>query len=73
MELLIKLKKNNQTISLWYDEDLEELVYKSPLSGYYIYRYCDNTGFFVNKKDDHFLDELLVKEQQKLMTGYLDL
>lgn len=62
MHLQITLKANKQIISLRYDDELEELVYKSPLSGYYVYWYCNNKDFFINNKDDHFLDELLVKE-----------
>lgn len=55
------------------EKDLNFLCLNSPISGFFKYTYDENCGFWVNIKDQHILDDLLIREFCKHSKGMLEI
>lgn len=53
----------DQSFGLRYSPEQKTLVYSSPITGEFSYRYDRTNERFQNTKDQHILDEILVREQ----------
>ena len=55
------------------EDDQMLLTLTSPVSGFFKYKYDDDTGYWINVKDNHIIDELLVREFCKHSNGILNI
>ncbi len=53
------------------DSDQLQITMNSPVSGYFKYYYNKTNGFWCNIKDEHILDDLLIREFCKHSKGIL--
>lgn len=61
--LQIILDQKQNVISFNVDSESGDILYKSPVSGFYYYFYDDLNGFYKSRRNEHFLDEILVRDQ----------
>lgn len=69
-QIKVKTVKGVYIISI---EDNKFITLNSPVSGYFRYTLDSVSGFFVNIKDDHIIDDLLIREFCKHSKGILSI
>lgn len=58
-----KIDKTNVGMYIFkYDENTMQMSLTSPISGFFRYNYDKDSGFWINEKDNHILDDIVIRE-----------
>jgi len=60
--LHIKINTKNGTYIIAKELETKTIALTSPLSGLFKYKYDSSSGYWISIKDNHILDELLIRE-----------
>lgn len=69
----LKIKVGKKLTSYIFTAESDLIVMTSPISGFFKYTYDLDSGFWVSERDQHILDDLLIREFCKHSRGLLNI